>query len=216
MSRRSADVCLTERELEDFLFDRLSGVTREVVEEHLMACHKCLDRVEKEEEFIRRFRGAARQVEIEDLESSMGGRNPGRKKHRTRWWATWGRWAGAAAVATGLVAVLILAPSFWQGSGKVVEIALRTERGPDTSPQAGAPSGRSLRLTMDVAALDGRSGFEAQLVDAEGSVLESAKLFPLAGRLTWDLRGRGAGQYWVRLYASGSRQFLREYSLPIR
>ena len=35
LTRRSAQNCLTDHELEEYLFNRLSGVTREVIEEHL-------------------------------------------------------------------------------------------------------------------------------------------------------------------------------------
>ncbi|WP_321478098.1 zf-HC2 domain-containing protein [uncultured Paludibaculum sp.] len=70
MLRRSVGKCLTEAEIEDFLSNRLSGVTREVIEEHLLVCSKCLDAVEQEEEFANAFRAAAVRLESEDLEKS--------------------------------------------------------------------------------------------------------------------------------------------------
>jgi anti-sigma factor RsiW len=74
--RRSARKCLTEKEIEDFLFDRLSGVTREAVEEHLLVCEACQDRISMEEEFVGTFRRAARVIECEELERAFGGDLP--------------------------------------------------------------------------------------------------------------------------------------------
>lgn len=77
MLRRSVSKCLTEAEMEDYLANRLSGVTREVIEEHLLVCSKCLDTVEQEEEFAALFRSAAMQIEAEELEKSFSGETPG-------------------------------------------------------------------------------------------------------------------------------------------
>ncbi|MGJ5817337.1 zf-HC2 domain-containing protein [Paludibaculum fermentans] len=71
MLRRSVGKCLTEAEMEDYLANRLSGVTREVIEEHLLVCAKCLDSVEQEEEFAGVFRSAAMQIEAEEMEKSL-------------------------------------------------------------------------------------------------------------------------------------------------
>ncbi|MBN9662663.1 MAG: zf-HC2 domain-containing protein [Acidobacteria bacterium] len=73
MLRRSVGKCLTEAEMEDYLANRLSGVTREVIEEHLLVCSKCLDSVEQEEEFAALFRSAAMQMEAEEMEKSFLG-----------------------------------------------------------------------------------------------------------------------------------------------
>lgn len=77
MLRRSVGKCLTEAEMEDYLANRLSGVTREVIEEHLLVCAKCLDSVEQEEEFAALFRTAAMQMEAEEMEKSFAGETPG-------------------------------------------------------------------------------------------------------------------------------------------
>lgn len=77
MLRRSVGKCLTEAEMEDYLANRLSGVTREVIEEHLLVCAKCLDSVEQEEEFAALFRSAAMQIEAEEMEKSFAGETPG-------------------------------------------------------------------------------------------------------------------------------------------
>ncbi len=77
MLRRSVGKCLTEAEMEDYLANRLSGVTREVIEEHLLVCSKCLDCVEQEEEFAGVFRSAAMQLEAEEMEKSFSDETPG-------------------------------------------------------------------------------------------------------------------------------------------
>ncbi|MGC4050717.1 MAG: zf-HC2 domain-containing protein [Paludibaculum sp.] len=76
MLRRSVGKCLTEAEIEDYLANRLSGVTREVIEEHLLVCSNCLDSVEQEEEFAALFRTAAMQMEAEEMERSLSGEAP--------------------------------------------------------------------------------------------------------------------------------------------
>lgn len=72
MLRRSVEKCLTEAEIEDYLANRLSGVTREVIEEHLLVCSSCLDCVEQEEEFAEAFRTAALREEAVELERAYG------------------------------------------------------------------------------------------------------------------------------------------------
>lgn len=71
MLRRSVSKCLTENEIDDFLTNRLSGVTREVIEEHLLVCSKCLDCVEQEEEFAEAFRAGAIRVQDAEMERSL-------------------------------------------------------------------------------------------------------------------------------------------------
>ena len=77
LTRRSSEACLSEIELEDFLHNKLSGTTRECVEEHLLFCRACLDRVEEEEQFASSFRAAARRMEEESLKAAFDGPRPG-------------------------------------------------------------------------------------------------------------------------------------------
>lgn len=221
MNRRSNTSCLTEQEIEEFLFNRLSGVTREAVEEHLLVCQTCLDRVEKEEEFVNASKAAARVIESEDLERAYVGRQ--RSGQAEGWKARLARWFGAArtrslTVAVASIAVIGLAALFQVRFGqhdRIQEVSLELHRGPLASAQA--ISGVEFRLNIQANDLP-PGEYRMELVDASGELLQWSQGANESGKLLWQLnKSYPAGNYWVRLRQPGSLgKLVREYGLVLR
>ena len=58
--------CLDDGEIESFVLRRLSGWPLDRVEQHLLFCRPCQERVKAEEEFIQMFRAASRPPENDE------------------------------------------------------------------------------------------------------------------------------------------------------
>lgn len=211
LNSRPAQRCLSEQEVEDFLFDRLSGVTRESIEEHLLVCTACLGRVEGEEQFVATFRSAARRLETEELDQTWNG------KQDSKWFlgrSAQRHWSAALAG----VAILLIAGVFIlrRPAGlSEAQIALRVERsGALQATQAKA--GQPLRLSPDATGLREAPSYAWVVVDHRGQTVATAKWSPAAGKSDIVLpRGLEAGGYWVRLQEPGGA-LLREFALQIR
>lgn len=221
MNRRSNTSCLTEQEIEEFLFNRLSGVTREVIEEHLLVCQSCLDRVEKEEDYIHAMKGSARVIENEDLERAFAG-SPASKRHED-WTTRIARWFGVGrqrtlTVALASIAFISLAVIFQARMGRsdqIQEVSLELHRGAVASAEASA--GVRLRLTLQAADLPAGE-YRVEVVDAFGKGQEAASGAIRDGKLVFSTgRALDAGTYWVRLRrSSGTADLVREYGLVLR
>ncbi len=213
LNSRSARKCLSDQEVEDFLFDRLSGVTREVVEEHLLACQDCLSKVEKEEEYVQTVRAAARTMESEELERAFDAPHAPQAPERKApgWdWPRWGLALGGAAVLIAAFVQFRPAPLMTEA-----EIALRVERSAGDLV-AVAAAGQPLRLTPDLAGLPAATELEWAVVDASGRTAGTARFAAASGAPGIKLPGGlKAGTYWVRIQRPGG-VLLREFALRVR
>ncbi len=211
LTRRSPEHCLTGQEIEDYLFNRLSGVTREAVEEHLLMCAECQKRVEEEERYIDAVRAAAGRLEAETLAGvsiSPEEHDSRPKRGGVRRWA----------VAAGLVAVLAggsLTIRMLQPQPRL-DVPLRVERSADSIPGA-VPTGRDLLLRPDLRGLPPLPVLRWTIVDRSGVVVKEGVVEPQAetAQIFVD-RGLPEGRYWVRLLDPETGILLREYSLHLR
>jgi hypothetical protein len=220
MNRRSNAACLTEREVEEFLFNRLSGVTREVIEEHLLVCQRCQDTVEKEEDYLGTIRAAARVCEEADLERAFSGAPRqgliARLISRFAQAVGWSnRWLWTVALASlALVGTAIL----WQyrtgGKLQSQEVTLELHRGAFVSAQARA--GVPLNLSISVGDL-AVGAYSIELVDAAGTLLAKTQSSVSGAKLVWRLENTyPAGTYWIRLRRPEDAAVLvREYGLKL-
>lgn len=209
LNSRSARKCLTDQETEDFLFQRLSGTTREVIEEHLLVCQTCLDKVEAEEEFVQTMRAAARTMESEQLERAYNATEPAPKPARTWHWQRWGLALSGAAALLAVVAIVQLRPS---STVSETEIALRLARDAGgLTAEAGAS--QPLRLTPDLSGVPVGAEVAWSIVEQRGGQVAQGSFAPGSGiHLPQGLK---AGAYWVRLQQP-SGELLREFSLRVR
>jgi hypothetical protein len=216
MNRRSNVSCLTDQEIEEFLFNRLSGVTREVIEEHLLACQKCLDRVESEEDYVNQMKSAAGEIERETLERAYAG-TPERAgwPERLRGWFNAGRrrtWS--LALASLLVAGAVSVSQFKSGVPTTESVLLEVHRGEAGFVQARAGAPLSLTLRVDDLA-DGL--YRLELATTDGALLAIGQGTASHGALGWSLNnGFKAGTYWVRVRPAQGGALLREFGLRLR
>jgi hypothetical protein len=201
---------IDEDVLELYSLGRLAETQSSGLEEHLLICRACQERLEQTDDFVRAFRMAVR-----------GKPQPEKRvAHRRRWW----NWAGAgwqpipvgAALALVAMGVIALAPR--SVPTEEIEVRLSALRGSGSGALATVPAQRMLRLNLDAQALPGQS-YRIELADARGRQLwqslspvrvESESLHTTVARLV------PAGLYWVRLYDPISGQLAREYGLNVR
>jgi len=211
LTRRSAEHCLTEQEVEDFLFNRLSGVTREAVEEHLLFCQQCLRKVEEEEQYLETMRKAAEKMETESL------LRPVREEARVLAPGTLRglpKWGYAVAMLGVVMAGASVAYRMAQRS-EAVEVFLVAER--SGVERALAPrAGQRLDITADLRGLPPLEQFRWSVVDALGAPVASGMMESRgeSGRIELA-KGLPAGVYWVRVHDPESGALLREFGLVV-
>jgi anti-sigma factor RsiW len=221
LTRRSAQNCLTDHELEEYLFDRLSGVTREVVEEHLLACERCQDRVAEEEAYTGAFRRAARQMEAEEFSEAMSGESPRQPAGwRDGWTAGWSAWLGRRTLlAVAGVCVVVagaLAISEARRPAGETAVLLSLARGAEDAAVT-APAAGALQLSADVSELPPLPRWQVDVVNGSGELEHSTEVEAAGGRLSWRLGdGLRAGRHWVRLRDPKDGALVREFGLVVR
>lgn len=191
---RPVDRCLDEQELDEFLLGRLEGAELDSVEQHLLFCAACQDRVEQEQVFARDLRAALR----EPVEAP---RKP------VRWVAPVGL---AAAVLVGIGLVMMPGgPVPARGPIQTVELTLTR-----SAQVTEAPAGKPFQLSLDVEQIAQNTGGEVAVVNAAGREVFRAAGERREGRMEVRCRALSPGAYWVRLMRGD--ELLREYGLQVR
>jgi hypothetical protein len=204
----------TDEVLEQYSLGRLPEGEATHLEEHLLICTGCRQRLEDIDEFVLTIRQALTEYE----EASRA--RPSPRFSPLAWLPRLPKpaWAGALAA---VVVLAVLLP--WrQQPGAPYPLQLHSFRGPAPAFAAIAPAGRPLLLTVDLTGLKASPACVFEIADSSGaSVWESvAGSGDDAVTLTVD-RTLRPGQYWLRVYesapASGARgELLREFSLPVK
>jgi hypothetical protein len=162
------------------------------VEEHLLTCGRCRERVEASSGYIAAMRGAASQI--------RAGRRA--RDHRPL----------LALAATVLLAagVWVWSPLVSLGRSPVYTVQLSATRG--AGLWAHAPADRQLQLAPDRTGLPGAPAFQVEVVDALGSPVWHGEIRATQGYVT--VPAPRPGTYFVRIYGL-DRTLLREYGLEI-
>jgi hypothetical protein len=172
------------------------------IEEHLLTCDGCQERLLEADEYQFVMRAS----------SAYWRRNEGtsKKNSKCREWRipTW--FPGLVAVACGIV-LMVVTPHFVRPPGAVVAVSLTALRSDGAGN--GAPSGRDLVLHPDLTGLEESSSYRMEIVNLTGQTVRQ-------GRLTRAQNGvqvarLGAGLYFVRVYLPAG-ELLREYGLRIQ
>jgi hypothetical protein len=198
MTHRPADQCLSEQELDDYLFNRKEGAALDSIEEHVLFCTQCQSRVETEMDFVRDFRAAA----------------IARAKARpVRMWS-WTAAAGLAASAMLGFWLLREVPSSPAGPDQPVLVSLNVTRGLPLDAAAVAPAGQPVRLVARLDELPALPGYDVEVAGAGGSLILRRPVAPSGGRIELALEEPlNAGVYWVRIHGGGA--LLREFALRV-
>lgn len=190
--------------IERYALGRLGEPELGEVEEHVLICEPCQDRVAAAEEFATVMRKAAANVAV--------------ARPQEAWWRRWLTldWLPMPAPALAAAMMVVLALGVWQpwrasapAEWRTVELA--TLRGGEA--KVDAAEGFALDLRLDAAGL-APVGLTAQIVGADGRVVtETAVAIEDAKVNVRYANGLKAGQYWVRLKQSG--ETVREFALPV-
>jgi hypothetical protein len=165
-----------------------------VVEEHLLICTGCQQRLAENDVFVKAMRAASAEYVRKRSNRRSGGKRRG---------------STVAALAAGLL--LSVGAAGWQlaqRAGPPAIVKLEAYRGAARGTQA--PAGRKLVLRFDMSGLPDLPSYELEIVDRWGNPVTRAKAQPGLAPVP-ALR---AGTYFVRIYAAGG-QLLREYGLEV-
>ena len=194
---------ISEDLLEKYALRKLTEQELATVEEHLLVCHKCQDRLDEVDEYIQVMKLAVSQ------HPTLRPRLPSSRvwPFPARFW-----------VATVLLIALVLAIPWQSRNVPVHEVTLAASRGANPIPTAEAAAGAALLLRMDVSEIVKFGGYQVSLVDSEGRELWRKRANANQNQLTVQSPGRlSAGKYWVRLSdTSEPAVFLREYGLELK
>jgi hypothetical protein len=201
-----------EETLEEYSRAALPDAEAEILEEHLLVCPECQDRLAEIDAFMRVARQAAMKLQMEEQEAL-----------EVRWRELW-RWvmrpAVLATACTLAVLVVGLAVGWRAGERRepAFSVYLQAVRGGETLLRASAPGGRPLHFRLDPGGLPALDSYRLEIADVRGTVVLETVARPNAGELTAEVtRHLPAASYWVRVYEpSPPRTLLREFGLTIR
>ena len=187
---------LDDSEIEAYCLGTIPEPELAELEEHLLTCESCQQRVTEVDSYVRSMRGAGTRFRAEE------------PKPRKAWAATGlVPVLGAALVVVGIGTVVL---NNHRALGPHVPVALEVTRGAGVLAQA--PSGRPLVLHPDTGGLPALGGYRLEMVDRNGKGVFQANFAPGNGV---EAPAQQSGVYFVRLYTPQGT-LLREYALEIQ
>jgi hypothetical protein len=189
-----------EDEFERYSMGAATEPESEQIEQHLLVCQACRNRLQEGEIFIQAMRGAAVDLQHEQPQP-----------RRSFWLRPF------PAFATAVLALLMVFAGvrlFWNPTTQTpVAVALHATRG--TGIEAHVPAGQPLVLKLDVATLEARPSYRVEIVDQGGRQVWSGTAARKDSTLSVGNSGLRAGIYFVRVFTAEDR-LLREYGLEVR
>jgi len=192
-----------EEELEQYCLGDLTEPRLGRLEEHLLLCEACRERLTETENFVAAMRQAGRQLSAEGEGKRAAAAGAG---------ASWrNSWPGRVAPAL-LAAALVVCAAVWFShhfsapAPMPFAVELAALRG---GARGEAPADRPLLLKLDLTGLADDELLSGEVVDAAGTRV--ARFSAAAPRL----QPLAPGGYFVRIYQR-SGELLREYSLTVK
>jgi hypothetical protein len=202
----------SEDRLEEYCLGRVPDEELEEIEEHLLVCPACQERLRVTDRYIRTMRAAIASLAAAPAPSE-------------RWWEAWFGFllkplpVAALAGLAALVLVWGVIPSLRDTrQAAPVAVTLEAMRGGGETLHMRAPEKTPLILTLDLTGVAPLASYQVRLVDAGGSKVFETEARPEANHMTVHAPARlSRGTYWVRLYdrADGNTP-LREYGLKLQ
>jgi hypothetical protein len=168
------------------------------IEEHLLICEGCQDRLRETDDYLLTMRTSAAQVRRNE------------RAAKAREWRI-GSWLPALAAAACILLLVAGTFRFTRPPGPVVAVSLTALRG--SSVGGSAPAARELMLHPDLTGLTESSSYRLEIVDAAGHAVRQTTLVSAQSGI--KVPGLRAGLYFVRVYLPEG-ELLREYGLEIR
>ena len=202
----------TEETLELYSLETLPEAETEVLEEHLLVCPECQQRLTGTDVYVRHMQAAAAKLRTE---------GPGRRAGGFVGVFAWPApvWAAVVVICLlGLGWAVIGKKSILPVQSAPIAVALQAVRGVEDTSTASVPEGRPLTLEADLTGLPAEELLEMELVDAGGHPAHRSGVKPEGRRAVLPIpSGLSEGTYWVRLYTAGPRnELLREYALRVQ
>jgi hypothetical protein len=186
-------------DLERYSMGTSSPEATALIEEHLLACEGCQDRLREADDYLLAMRSAAEQSRLDEKTAQ------GREARFPAWFPV------LAAVACGILLLVVATLRFVRPPGPVVAVSLSALRSNGAGSKA--PAGRDLMLHPDLTGLAEGSSYRLEIVDQAGRVVRQGTLAGVSGGI--KVAGLSAGQYFVRVSLPAG-ELLREYGLDIR
>jgi hypothetical protein len=197
--------------LEQYALGALPDTAAEGIEEHLLICSDCQDRLRQTDDFVQAARRAADELHANPPDA---------------WQETWQflryrsqRPLALAAATTAMVSILLVAEP-WRGhSGGPAAVVLLDAHRNGNAPAAGVvEADRPLALELDLSSLRPAGSYRVNVVGARGDTVVAASCRPEAGKAKVSIpNGLPPGTYWVRLQSPADNQELwRENALKVR
>jgi hypothetical protein len=192
------DSHIQEEMLERYALNQLPEEQLAPLEEHLLGCPTCQNRLDQVDAYVQTMKSALKDTQ----QSTEFFRQP-----------------GVALVGAGALAVMgaILILPIRRSRLPAVDVRLIATRGADTLPMAHARSGAPLILHIDVSEIARPGGYGVELVDTKGVRIWHGPANSQANELSVEVGGDvRPGIYWVRLYDnSNPPALIREYGLEL-
>ena len=182
--------------LEKFAEGRAADDEAARVEEHLLLCDLCRQKLANIDSFVVSMRTAAAGLRAEPPRSRA-------------WWIP-ARLVPAFAGLILLVLGATLISKFTDAPQPPIAIGLTATRG--AGIDAHVPAGRALALTPDLTALPDAAAYRLEVVDENGKVNWQGRYVPGQGAAA--VPAQRAGTHFVRIYTL-SGELLREYGLEV-
>jgi hypothetical protein len=191
---------IEEEFLERYVMGTLPRESIAAMEEHLLSCSLCQNRLVEADEFLIHFRAAATQIDL---------------RPAPFWERLWnGRrvLAGGSAFATAALLLLLVSDDRQYTNTPPAVVLMQSLRGPESRAQVA--SGRPSLLIFDVPILPSRADYEIEIVDTAGNGILKAGAKVKEAQLTFPIEKLARGAYWVRVYRmQPARELLAEYGL---
>jgi len=189
--------------IDDGLLDRYAqGILREDlvagIEEHLLLCPACQDKLSEMDEFLRLFQAAATQVE------------PRPRPVFYRIWTV--RPMLSLGALAAIMLLLIGVPTQHPRLRPPAIVSMQALRGPESAPHISA--GDPFVLVFDLKTT-APNDYGVEIANATGRMVLSANTEERDGRLSAPIQKLSKGVYWVRIYRKTHHVPVAEYGLQV-
>jgi hypothetical protein len=193
---------LDEDQLEKYSMGALGESESAGLEEHLLVCERCQQRLAETDVYVASMRRAMVHFPERQKPEPVASERP-----RRHWFPLIPALAGV---------LLVVAIGWWSGrsnnvTGPPFAVSLEATRG---SGMANAPAGRWLQVRLDLAGLPNLPSYRLEMVDDGGAAIWQASAPATDTKVQSKIPGTKAGVYFIRVYSPGG-VLLREFGLNI-
>jgi len=191
---------LDDIQIESYSMGTVPAEAVDSIDEHLLICEYCRDRVARSDEYVRSMQTAAARI-----------------RDREKGWSGWipRLPIPLLGVLTAGVVIAAVVGARWLNRLPVATaaISLTATRGSELSPTA--PSQRLLQLSLDTAGVSAGPSFVVEVVDSVGKRIWQGDVHVDGATVAATVPPLSPGLYFVRLY-SPAQNLLREYGLNVK